>query len=98
MLLLLDASTTSALGTILLLESESLFFLRAASGSVVFLLEYWIRLHGLELGLEVTDGVAMSAAIGTATSVGKVVTVVLCFFAGTAPLSPGKCVVLRSID
>ena len=50
-----------------------------------FLLEDDVRLHSLELGLEVADGVAMGAAIGATTSIGEGVAIVFLFFAWTAP-------------
>ena len=90
MLFLLDASAAGALSAILLLEGEVLFFLDAASGAVIFLLENGIRIDSLELGLEVTDGVAMGAAVRAAASIGKIVSVVLSFLAFAAPSQIGQ--------
>lgn len=52
---------------------------------MIFLFEDHIRLDGLELGLEVADGMAMGAAIGATTSISEGVAIVILFFAGTAP-------------
>lgn len=48
-------------------------------------LEDGIRFEGLELGLEVVEGMSMVAAIGAATSVGEFVPVILGFVTGVAP-------------
>jgi len=84
---LLDAPAAGALGTVLLLEGEPFVVVDAASGPVVFLLEDWIGFDGFEFGLEVADGITMGATIGAAATVGKVVSVVLCFFTDMAPIT-----------
>lgn len=54
-------------------------------GAMVLLLEDRIRLDGLELGLEITDGVTMRAAIGTTTGIGEVVAIILGLVTRSAP-------------
>jgi hypothetical protein len=82
---LLNAPAAGTLRTILLFKSEAFFLVGAAGGSMVFLLEDRIGFDRFEFSLEVTDGITMGATIGTATTVGKVISVVLGFFADMAP-------------
>ena len=53
--------------------------------AMVLLLEDRIRLDSLELGLEITNGVTMRAAIGTTTGVGEVVAIILGLVTRSAP-------------
>ena len=85
MLFLLNAATASAIGTLLLVQAWHVVVLGAASGSMIFFFEDRIRLDGFKFGLEVADSIAMGAAVGATTGVGKVIAIVLSFFAITAP-------------
>ena len=51
-----------------------------------FLLEHRLGLEGLEFGLEVGDGMAVRAAIGTTTGIGEVVAIVLALLAWGSPV------------
>jgi len=53
--------------------------------TMVFLLEDRVRLGSLEFGLEVADGMAVGATVGTTTSICEVVTIVLGLVTWSAP-------------
>ena len=53
--------------------------------AMVLLLKDRIRLNSLELGLEITNGVTMRAAIGTTTGIGEVVAIILGLVTRSAP-------------
>ena len=85
-ILLLDASSAGALSRLFFLESKLFGILAIGRSSVIGFFKDRIGLDGLKLGLEArktssTEG----AAVGAATGVGKVVSVVLGFVAGLAP-------------
>jgi len=84
--LLFNAGTASAIEAVRFVEAHGLIF-HVSLSSMIFLFKDHIRLDGLELGLEVADGMAMGAAIGATTSIGEGVAIVVLFFAWTAPTS-----------
>ena len=86
MFLLLDASTTGALRTILLLKGKMILLLIGASSTMILLLENRIGFDGFELGLKVADVVAVGATVRATASIGEVVSIILGFFTGVAPL------------
>lgn len=82
--LLFNAGTAGAIEAVRFVKAHGLIF-HFSLGSVIFLFEDYIRLDGLEFGLEVADGMAMGAAVGATTSVGEGVAIIVLFFARTAP-------------
>ena len=85
-ILLLNTTATGTLGRLFLFKSQPFSVLAISRSAVVGLFEHRIGLNGLKLGLEAGETASTKgAAVGTATGVGKVVTVVLCFDAGFTP-------------
>jgi hypothetical protein len=53
--------------------------------TMIFFLEDRVSIGSLEFGLEVTDGMAVGAAVGATTGVGEVVAIVLGLVSRSAP-------------
>ena len=88
MLLFLNASATGALGRLLLVQLRVIVHLVEIGGSAVkLLLEDGLGVRGFEFGLEITNGMAVSAAVGATASVGEVVTIVLHLVSRAAPMT-----------
>lgn len=83
-LLIVDARSTSAVSAVGLVKTHG-FLLHVCFSSVVLLLEHHFWLDGLKLGLEVANVVTMGAAVGATAGIGEGITVVVLFFARTAP-------------
>lgn len=58
---------------------------RIGGSAVNLLLEDRLGFHGFKFSLEISDGMAVGAAVGSTARVGKVITIVLHFIAGAAP-------------
>jgi len=86
MFLFFHACSADAIRTLSLFEDQGIFCLVQTLGPMILLLKDRIRLDGLEFGLEVTNGMAVRAAVGTTASIGELVAIVLGFIARDAPL------------
>lgn len=87
--LLLDgAAAASATGAGLLEVDARVVFVarRGAGGTVELLFEDWLRLDGLELGLEGLEAGRVRRRVGAAAGVGHVVGGVLKLISGTTPV------------
>lgn len=87
MLLFFNASTTGAPGRLLLMQLRVIVRLVHIGGSAVnLLLEDRLGIGGFEFGLEITDGMAMGAAVGATAGIGEVVAIILHLIARAAPV------------
>ena len=85
MLLFFNAATAGTVHTVPLLETQMLIHASIILCSMVFLLKDGISLDGLKLGLEIANGTAMGAAVGTTTGIGEVVAIILRLVTRSAP-------------
>lgn len=81
-----NAGSAGAIGALGFLQANVFFVQMVILSSMEFLLEHGLGLDRLEFGLEVGDGMAVRAAIGTTAGIGEVVPIVLPLFARSTPL------------
>ena len=83
--LLINARTTIAIHRVCLLQSGMLIVL-IVLGPMIFLFKDRIGFDCFELGLEISDSMAMGAAIGAATSIDEVIAQVLLLITRHTPI------------
>jgi len=91
MIFLFDAGAAGAISSVFLLELIKAF----GAGAVELLFENRIGLNSLELGLEITDGFAMSGTVRATAAFGHVISIIVSFIAGMAPITFSSTLLLH---